>query len=865
MTQNFNDALRKQLRLIDDYARFYAEHHMRKDITLGHHQLFPVFDMACNGTKRILLDYTTSAGKTTIGFEAIRQLKRTRKQLKTLLVAPFQSIADAWEETEFKKSGVPFSRYHVLSGLSATAIPPETDVLLVNYEKLHNHGNYIRPLQEYARHADLVIIDECHNLKNIHTHSTKGLVSLIEANKDAHLLALSATAVPNKIKDAGIILYLLNPEMYAHYKDRVFDSRTDWEAVSEVIKSGQWKYFPREHMQSFFSLPKLDLERLSKPVRVAMMPDDEKAYFAAYTSFYDLVLRKSVLSSRKMANVMVALERCSLRALYRSSEFRRHIQDYLNQGYMLSFYSRLKTGFFERHKAGLSGELVDFLRSFEEVHQVEMISGRAETPYALRKRIQERVAGGEIDALLNQWSTTAEGFGMPAGSRPVVTIPLLCPFDWGTLDQIIGRHYRAETKSQCDVAIFLPDSQSLKEQIDSFVRHEARKRDIRIKASWAATLFAEDAYEINRSKREHWKLLTERVKPNYDDERIEVGLGDYGRFTQGRVVASSSHIARFGKGPKDALRHVGSSYGEGLQRDIEAMADDYDRPDILLEIPGRLNLFLAEKVEELKQQRHQQRVSWNVADWGCCSSAPFAQARIFVQAREQTSGARVGIDTITNVDGHEGILHHSREYLTRGEWISTLSQLNGRHETENARAASKLLRSKLYWDKVCSRLRFHHANFARDAMPKKAYHAIVTSQVFQYNNQDDRRDIEDILLRINQSLRPSGYHLAVLTNNSKVNGFTSREDFRNFIRLEEAYQFDVLYADFIQGYDSISPFYFLLAKKQGDQSGYAPVQMTMYPRTIMVLTGGKKLERLFDHGNDDSSLLFPFQDIAKES
>ncbi len=82
------------------------------------------------------------------------------------------------------------------------------EVIIVNYEMLKR-----KEMLEIFKYAEMVIVDECHYLKNFHSQRTLYFHHLLERFKPARALFLSGTPIDNRVTEFFPLLYFcsLNP------------------------------------------------------------------------------------------------------------------------------------------------------------------------------------------------------------------------------------------------------------------------------------------------------------------------------------------------------------------------------------------------------------------------------------------------------------------------------------------------------------------------------------------------------------------------------------------------------------------------------------------------------------------------------
>ncbi len=821
---------------------------------MGNHQLVPVFDAVDNGLRRFLLAFGTAAGKTHIPVEILRHLKNKKPGTKTLVMAPRQTMMENWTAKHLADNGIRANVHRILDGDTAE-IPSSADFVVVNYDKLPERMQYLSQIVTYAEKADLIIADECHNAKNRSGKQSQGLQRIIEASPDARFIALSASPCPNKISDLGMILFMLDPKRYAHYATKPFRIQEDKEAFWEMREKGQMYFFDRDAVKKFYNLPEFTEH---DPIPVTFGTEFTQRYFDAFTECFDGEVKE-------MGRALHSLERVSIEGVIASPQTQAYLRKRLAEGYAINIFSHLRNAEDGKPKdTGIFSQLEVMLKRVG-AKNIRLIHG--DTPQKEREEIQELMAAGKIDALINQWDCTQEGFSEVAGDRPVMIWPLRSPFAPGQQIQIVGRSYRLGQFGQVEYVEFHPQCNDLTERMERHVRAYAKKNKMHVKSTWTPTLFHQDAYAIRKDKEKKiMVMLTNRAAVLQDDEAGEVdSMRSYAKLLTKTRVLEPENEDYFGKGTRVAIRFVGMDYDEGLHANADALGKDYDRPDIMLHSPGRINLFLARAVEELKGKANETKVPWKIADLGCCASAVFAQSRMTWQALQQASGKKVGLDTIVSVDGHEGLLNCAKAFLERKEWCETVKRLKvAGYDEKTTEHAYELLKKQ----DLMQRLSFKHANFTRDDFGKD-YDLIIASQCLQYNDQSEKRDTERIAININNSLSPEGQAFVVLTGNTFKKSFTSANDVESMMKILDAYGLQVARYAHIQGKSGskivLKPFHFIHAIKKYDHAGGLHAQQpqdvqAMYPTYVEVLTGGYKMEDMRPRAAKTSNGDFPMPD-----
>ncbi len=152
------------------------------------------------------------AGKSLTAISSMGCLYQMGKINKALIVAPL-SILPVWEEELQKFAAFPFSavvlsgsmdkKREQISGLSGTGV----QIVIVNYESMWRLRDEL-----LAYHADLIIADEAHKLKESRTAQSKAMHVLGDAAQ--YRMILTGTPVTNHEVDIWSEYRFLNPEIF---------------------------------------------------------------------------------------------------------------------------------------------------------------------------------------------------------------------------------------------------------------------------------------------------------------------------------------------------------------------------------------------------------------------------------------------------------------------------------------------------------------------------------------------------------------------------------------------------------------------------------------------------------------------------
>jgi len=116
----------------------------------------------------------------------------------------------------------------------------------------------------------------------------------------------------------------------------------------------------------------------------------------------------------------------TIEALINSSQTKKILKNRIENGSVLNIFSHYKNAPKNGSKeAGIFFQLGNVLKEIG-VKNIEYIHGNVSM--AERLKIQARMEAGNIDALVNQWGCTQEGFKEIAGNRPVTIFPCKCTY-----------------------------------------------------------------------------------------------------------------------------------------------------------------------------------------------------------------------------------------------------------------------------------------------------------------------------------------------------------------------------------------------------------------------------------------------------
>ena len=155
-----------------------------------------------NGRSIIALD--PGMGKTLVALTYAKE----SNNFPMVVVCP-ATVKGTWKAEARKWLGdIPV---HVMQGKSPEPVPPETKILVTSYNLLYPR---IKCLTAFI--GKTIVFDECHNLSNRQTNTTKSATIL--SRRFQHVIGLSGTPILNRPSDFWPILHIIRPKEYPRFQ-----------------------------------------------------------------------------------------------------------------------------------------------------------------------------------------------------------------------------------------------------------------------------------------------------------------------------------------------------------------------------------------------------------------------------------------------------------------------------------------------------------------------------------------------------------------------------------------------------------------------------------------------------------------------
>ncbi|MEM4242861.1 MAG: SNF2-related protein [Candidatus Woesearchaeota archaeon] len=681
------------------------------------HQIIRIHEAVNNNTKRMIIYDATSAGKTYTAamIKGLVDLKEDKpRKTKALVFAPQIVLKTAWSSDEINK-------YMQSLGLQPQVIREidretvksgrgfDADMSLINYEKLGYEGDkdrndYLQYILRHIDEIDMIILDEAHNLKSAHSNRTGAMREIIERTKDKRAIIMSASLIPNKLKDVGVPLYILDPVKYERYAYTDFDYNSDRDAIRNAMLSNAWFYFERKDVQALFGLPELINENVKTEFELS--EDAAKEYFEAWSQESSLGEQaprlRQVLLKSKMGHIVDAIRKAKEK----------------DPKTQVSVFSFLKEGFITELEDKIHNELPN-LKTGVIIGDIDNVELRAKEAQKFRE--------GDTDVLISTVQTGGEGISLITHNRPCLVILAEVPICAGEYAQITGRHYRYNQAAPVTILELVAKSKMLANLMESR-KHKREMEGVRFRSTWTPTTLDQDRYAARQNKKRQFDEYIRKglelegvweVLANMDEKSTQQSPEEASCiYTSLPIVVQKPHSAdegpnsRFMKKIIRARASIGRGIEHLLKNNIDSLRDGYDDAEWEFTTSADTARMITEIIHSLEERDNAKYNS--ILDWGCGLACL----------------QRVIGRPIVNLDADLKSLEMGKKAANQGEFV--------------------------------------HADMRKSGLPDKKFDIVTSSYALQYNAQgyEYKRDIEQILLETNRVLKDRGYVIFGLPNNS---------------------------------------------------------------------------------------------------
>lgn len=331
---------------------------------------------------------------------------------------------------------------HTMAGKSPEEIHPETKVLITSYNLLSSRRQCISNFV-----GKTLVFDECHNLSNRETATTKAATAI--SRRFSHVIGLSGTPILNRPADFWPILHIIRPKDYPKFQ--IFA----WKYCSPEYRPWGWDYTGASNLDKLAEEIKPFVIRRKRDVIADEMPDQEieirlleidnrEEYESARTGFAKWMEgrgHKLSAKAKKAEKLIQVGELLRLASRLKCRSLVREIREYR------ALYPERKLILFAHHDA-MVGVLQR--RVFSPDEPWLYIGGN--TPSNKRQPIIDRFQN-DPEARTIVCKTLSAGAGI---TLTAATASFICEIPWGAshLNQAMSRNYRIGQTE--DVWVIIP-------------------------------------------------------------------------------------------------------------------------------------------------------------------------------------------------------------------------------------------------------------------------------------------------------------------------------------------------------------------------------------------------------------------------
>src|SRR3989344_3505 len=404
--------------------------------------------------KRILVaDDTGVNGKTFTTAASKFALDKTGSKHPALIVAPNSGMLNAWAPSEINRYAgyVGASEQNVVTVSEFKdfeKVDRDTDFAVVNWEKL-SLGEKDPRWHQFKKAIErqgtrFYGFDECHNGKG--SNSLRGQTNrrLVDYTRGQNLMLLSATPIPNRYRDLGMIFHMLDPDKY---QSPSMFSHAGPEVIKELLDRQVWFRLTRQDLKEELGLPDF-LE--PAPIEVNLRDDESEAYFKAWADCVSLgegltELRRTLYDPRlSKYGAAMGISRGSSKL----EKVAQTVGRLREEGQKVLVHTKFVTGVIDQIKeaAGKSGEVL-------------VVTG--DTPLEQRNRLywQFKNTGPEVALVVS--SVAEESVDLTTGDIPCSILnvePQMTPRED---TQLTGRVYRRGQRGVVTNLNFIAQSPTL--------------------------------------------------------------------------------------------------------------------------------------------------------------------------------------------------------------------------------------------------------------------------------------------------------------------------------------------------------------------------------------------------------------------
>ncbi len=232
--------------------------------------------------KRVLIADEMGTGKTAQAILANLLLaERLGKKIRTLVICPSSVISWWREKIDEYCENVSAKDVVILAGggwrRGAIERAQEgAEFVLINYDLLSRQEGAGRPSlvgELAAMGLDYVVVDEVHHAKNMNANRAEAIQRITE--RVPYVALLSGTPIPNRLRDIGMTMSLLEPDRYPTARHFRVAYGNNPRLIRDALINGRML---RVRSTDVFELPQLRFREET----VRLIPEQRDAYLAIY-------------------------------------------------------------------------------------------------------------------------------------------------------------------------------------------------------------------------------------------------------------------------------------------------------------------------------------------------------------------------------------------------------------------------------------------------------------------------------------------------------------------------------------------------------------------------------------------------------
>lgn len=807
------------------------------------HQILRLYELYLNKKKKIFIGDCTSSGKTIVGLGAVGLLSRKhKKNFRVLLVAPDQASLTAWQQDSVNdycnKFNLPKTEVlHVRNRKDLEKMKSKMDIekgmnndskknfiVALNYQKFSRDkggSKYVSELEKVCSKFDMVISDECHNNKNPNSYRARGFERIYQKTKDGYYLLLSA-AIPNSLKDVGLILHYLD-EIYPLAK---YDYKEEPNAIKRMKLDGKWFDFQREDLRKVFKkMPPLPREE-----RLIVGMDDKyvKQYFNSWKPGNKRALEKIHALTKTLALSKIDF----LKKMLMKGEFVNE------KGEVVKLKGDEQIAIFTYHKTGIFNEIYRELNKIKKYHgKIKMIDGDNN----LKERVEtaKSFMNGDTRIVINTIKTMGEGIPYPT-KGPYLIIPLEQPITPGDYTEIVGRLYRVDARAPGMILNLMSQSERLSKMMIEVKEYLERRYDVKFSSNWIPTTLDFDIYNLRRNKVIKYLMkIVNAIKLNGLEEKI---LNT--DLTSSTSVKGAIEYGVLRSLLSEGFLREGRSKSGIDSQSFNAMVNSYlyGKP-VMDQIEASLGKGKYANAFEKQTKMYLDKKVW----WYSTSADASRLIKEVIKGLENKGNKKIGkiLDVgcgnaclarilkrpLVNLDLSEKMLNNGKKECNRLE----LEYVDGG------------FKEMQFVKGIIQKTKFNDESFD---LVNSCFSIMYAAQCFNEKENKNYREIEDGIKEANRVLKRGGYYFITLPGGgASLNGRAlEKKQFKNLVKVLKSYGFKPFIKDFFSGYTEkngdgrkIFGAYFIAAKKINGCNGKYKVkegEFCMYPEYRHCATGG---------------------------